>query len=50
MAIGFAWATYGPESLSEVGFIEALVNTVFAHLSETSQLRIKPIIRILIIY
>lgn len=47
MAVGFAFATFGPESLSEVGFIETTISTVFAHLPETSQLRIKPIIRIL---
>ena len=48
MAVGFAWATYGPDSLSEVGFIEGVITNVFTHLADTSQLRIKSIIRILL--
>lgn len=47
MAVGFAWATYGPDALSEVGFVEGVITNVFAHLADTSQLRIKSIIRIL---
>ena len=47
MAVGFAWATYGPDSLSEVGFVEGVITNVFAHLADTSQLRIKSIIRML---
>lgn len=47
MALGFAWINYGPDSLAEVGFIEGVLNMVFVHLKDTTQLRIKPIIRIL---
>ena len=47
MAIGFAFPTFSMESLSEVGYVEAIVQNVFAHLSETKQLRLKPVIRIL---
>ena len=47
MAVGFAWATYGPDSLSEVGFVEGVITNVFTYLADTSQLRIKSVIRIL---
>ena len=47
MSVGFAWINYGPESLSQVGLVEGILTMVFADLAETSQLRIKPIIRIL---
>ena len=48
MAVGFACATFGLPALSEVGFVESIVHTVFNRLSHTKQFRLKPVIRILI--
>ena len=47
MAIGFTCATFGLAALSEVGFVEAIVQTLFYRLSHTKQMRLKPVIRIL---
>ena len=49
MAVGFACPSFGLDALSEVGFIESIVHCVFEHLSQTKQLRLKPIIRILLV-
>ncbi|XP_019849729.1 PREDICTED: exportin-5-like isoform X1 [Amphimedon queenslandica] len=49
MATGYAWINYGPESLSQVGIVERILNMVFGHLEETAQMRIKVVIRNLLI-
>ena len=48
MAVGFACPTFGLAVLDEIKFVDVVLENVFTHLSETNQLRVKPIIRILI--
>jgi hypothetical protein len=49
MAVGFTWTCYGPDVLSNIGFIEAINSSVFEYLLDTNQMRIKPVIRSLIV-
>ena len=48
MAVGFACPTFGLVVLNEMKFVDVVLENIFTHLSETNQLRVKPVIRILI--